>query len=121
MTLPQRLAAATLITLGLAGCAATITQDGLAQTTSHAIGRQVGDFTITDKTEGTGGRIDFKVRTRDGADYSCYMYSATGFQKAMSFGQTPNSSALCTQMVKGGAPAAPVAQCNALLKAAGKC
>lgn len=125
MTLPNHFATAGLIAvaaLSLAGCAATITQDGLAQTTSQAIGRQVGDFTISDKTEGTGGRIDYKVRTRDGVEYSCLMYSATGFQKAMSFGQTPNSSALCTQMTKGGTPAAaPPAACNALLKAAGKC
>lgn len=113
---------AAVATLGLAGCAATITQDGLAQTTSQAIGREVGDFTITDRTEGTGGRIDYRVRTRDGANYSCLMYSATGFQKAMSFGQTPNSTALCTQMSKGSAPAAAApAACNALLKAAGKC
>lgn len=76
---------------------------------------------IARSLEGTGGRIDYKVRTKDGADHRCLMYTATGFQKTMSFGHTPNSSALCTQMVKGGAPAAPVAQCNALLKAAGKC
>lgn len=116
-------AAAALIVTGLAGCAATIDQGGLEQTTSASIGRQVGDFTITEKTEGTGGRIDYKVRTKDGVNYSCLMYSATGFQKAMSFGQTPNSSAICTQMVKGSTPAAaaPAASCNVLLKAAGKC
>lgn len=113
-----------LAVLVLSGCAATIAQDGLEQRTSQAIGRQVGTFTITDRSEETGGRINYTARARDGATYSCYMYSATGFQRAMSFGQTPHSDAVCTPMVKGNAPAAapaPAGACNALLKAAGRC
>lgn len=114
----------------LAGCAATINQQGLEQRTGQAIGRDSGQFTITDRSEETGGRINYTVNTRDGATYRCYMYSATGFQKAMSFGQTPNSDAICTPMV-GGKPRAPAsggqggkpagAECNALLRAAGRC
>lgn len=123
---PICLGAAALISLGLSGCAATISQDGLEQRTSVAIGRQVGAFTISNKTTETGGRINYVAKTNDGATYQCYMYSATGFQKAMSFGQTPNSDAICTAMVgKGAAPAAPAAassaSCNALNKAAGRC
>lgn len=111
-----------LIALSLSGCAATISQEGLDQRTSVAIGRQVGAFTISNKSEETGGRINYTAKTNDGATYQCYMYSATGFQKAMSFGQTPNSDAICTAMVgKGAAPAAASASCNALSKAAGKC
>ncbi|MES2955013.1 MAG: hypothetical protein V4711_06125 [Pseudomonadota bacterium] len=114
-----------LLVLGLTGCAATISQDGLEQRTSAAIGRNVGTFTITKTGEETGGRINYTAKTKDGATYQCYMYSATGFQKAMSFGQTPHSDAVCTQMGRGGAaPAAdskPAANCNALLKAAGRC
>ena len=111
-----------LIALGLSGCAATISQEGLEQRTSAAIGRQVGAFTITHKSEETGGRINYTAKTTDGATYQCYMYSATGFQKAMSFGQTPNSDAICTPMAgKAAAPAAAPASCNALSKAAGKC
>ncbi len=114
-----------LLALGLCGCAATISQDGLEQRTSAAIGRQVGTFTIAKTGEETGGRINYTARTKDGVTYQCYMYSATGFQKAMSFGQTPHSDAICTQMGRGSAPLAadskPAPNCNPLLKAAGRC
>ena len=106
------------LALGLAGCAATVDQGGIEQRTAMAIGRPAGSFTISNQTEGTGGRIDYSVKTREGANFQCYMYSATTFQKVMSFGQTPHSDAICTAM--GGAGAAP-ASCNALNKAAGKC
>ena len=124
----------------LTGCASTLDQAGLEQRTGQAIGRTAGQFTITDRQEETGGRINYTVNTRDGATYRCYVYGATGFQKAMSFGQTPHSDAICTAMVgsKSGssspaapAPAAATApaargrnaspECNALLKAAGRC
>lgn len=113
----------------LAGCAATIDQPGLEQRTAQAIGRPAGQFTITDRSEEVGGRINYSVNTRDGTAYRCYIYSATGFQKAMSFGQTPNSDAICTAMV-GGKAKPPAAgnqrgntggECNALLRAAGRC
>ncbi len=114
-----------LLALGLTGCAATISQDGLEQRTSAAIGRNVGTFTITKTGEEVGGRINYTARTKDGITYQCYMYSATGFQKAMSFGQTPNSDAICTQMGRGSSPAGAdnkqAPNCNPLLKAAGRC
>ncbi len=120
---PRMLLGTTLLmALGLSGCAATIGQEGLEQRTSAALGRQVGAFTISNQTTETGGRINYTAKTTDGAPYQCYMYAATGFQKAMSFGQTPDSDAICTAMVgKGGAAAAAPAACNALSKAAGKC
>lgn len=112
----------------LAGCAATIDQNGLEQRTAQAIGRSVGQFTITDRSEEGAGRINYTVNTRDGKVYRCYLYGATGFQKAMSFGQTPHSDAICTAMAggagKGSQPAAPKVSgpdCNALLRAAGRC
>jgi hypothetical protein len=111
----------------LTGCAATIDQSGLEQRTAQAIGRTVGQFSISDRSEETGGRINYTVNTRDGAVYRCYLYGVTGFQKAMSFGQIPNSDAICTAMVgsKGAAPAATpkgtAPECNALLRAAGRC
>lgn len=124
----------------LSGCASTLDQRGLEQRTAQAIGRSVGQFSITDREEETGGRINYTVNTLDGMAYRCYLYGATGFQKAMSFGQTPHSDAICTAMVasKSGssspaavAPAAAPApaargrsagpECNALLKAAGRC
>lgn len=114
----------------LGGCAATIDQGGLEQRTAQAIGRPVGQFSITDRSEETGGRINYTVNAVDGASYRCYLYGATGFQKAMTFGQTPHSDAICTAMVgtQGkGAPTAAASRvrggeaCNALLKAAGRC
>lgn len=130
-----RLIAALATALGfLAGCAATINQDGLEQRTAQAIGRAVGQFAITDRSEETGGRINYTVNTRDGAAYRCYLYGATGFQKAMSFGQTPHSDAICTAMAggkSGSGKQGPAAtgqsgrsaggDCNALLRAAGRC
>ena len=117
--------AAVMVALALSGCAATIGQDGLAQRTSIAIGREVGSFTISDQRPDTGGRIDYNVKTKDGAQYQCYMYSATGLQSVMSLGNTPHSDAICSKMVKGAAPAdtakTPPSNCNALLKAAGRC
>lgn len=120
--------------LALTGCAATIDQTGLEQRTAQAIGRSVGQFTITDRTEETGGRINYTVQTQDRKTYRCYLYGATGFQRAMSFGQTPHSDAICTPTVtgqggaagKGSAASAPAAPadgrpCNALLRAAGRC
>ena len=112
--------------LALAGCAATIDQGGIDQRTSMALGREVGTFTIADRSEDTGGRINYTARTKDGAVYKCYLYSATGFQQAMTLGQTPHSDAMCTLFGRSGAapnaPASPgTGQCNALLKAAGRC
>lgn len=108
--------------LALTACAATIDDGGLEQRTSMAIGREVGTFTIADRSEESGGRINYVARTKDGAVYKCYLYSPTGFQRAMTFGMTPNSDALCTRFGSSGAPApAPSGACNALLKAAGRC
>ena len=58
------------IVLALAGCAATITQDGVEQRTAIAIGRPAGSFTISNPAEGTAGRIDYSVNTKDGNAYS---------------------------------------------------
>ena len=125
MTIPRLVPLAGLL-LWLGGCAATIDQGGVEQRTAQAIGRTADQFTITDRSEETGGRINYSVQTKDGAAYRCYMYSATGFQRAMSFGQTPHSDAICTAMA--GTPAASGQRsnnsgstCNALLQAAGRC
>lgn len=122
----RHLSLTTVFLLTLGGCAATIDQGGIDQRTSLAIGREVGTFTISDRSEESGGRINYTVKARDGAVFKCYLYSATGFQRAMTFGQTPHSDAICTPFGKSGAAAAPAApnaggQCNALLKAAGRC
>lgn len=130
-TTPIALATAAAL---LAGCATTAGQETLVQRTAQAIGRSVGQFTISDRTDETSGRINFLVNTRDGAAYSCYLIGATGFQKAMTIGQIPHSDAICTAKVGGqarGVNPSPAAAsqpggrageaCNALLRAAGRC
>lgn len=130
---PMACVAATLWLL--TGCASTLDQSGLEQRTAQAIGRAAGQFTITDRQEETGGRVNYTVNTLDGVNYRCYVYGATGFQKAMTFGQTPHSDAICTAMVaspgNSGKPAPAAAaeqrgrsagkECNALLRTAGRC
>ena len=131
----QRLVAAPLVATlaALAGCAATIDQAGLEQRTAQAIGRSAVQFTIADRSEETGGRINYTVNTRDGVSYQCYMYGATGLQRAMSFGQTPHSDAICTanaagqtapqrtQDAQGSRGQSGAESCNALLRAARRC
>lgn len=133
----QHLLPATSIVAALAllsGCASTLDQKGLEQRTAQAIGRSADQFSITDREEDTGGRVNYTVKTLDGMAYRCYLYGATGFQKAMSFGQTPHSDAICTVMVPSKASASnpgasalgargrsPGPECNALLKTAGRC
>lgn len=128
MTFPRISSMCAASLLVLCGCGTTVTQQGIEQRTSQAIGREVGTFTISDqqKEEGSNGRINYRVRTREGASYSCYMYSPSQFTKAMTFGQTPQSDAICTAMAGqgggGAATAAPApASCNALLRAAKRC
>lgn len=104
----------------LAACAATIGKDTLEQRTAHAIGRPIGSFAISETSEETGGRVNYTAKTRDGATYRCYLYSATTFQSVMTLGNTPHSDAICSAM-SGSRTASPVPNCNALLKAAGKC
>jgi hypothetical protein len=101
---PATAAAALALTATLTGCAATIDSSGIEQRTAMAIGRPAGSFSIVNQTEGTGGRIDYRVKAKDGAEFQCYLYGATGFQRVMSFGQTPHSDAICNAM--GGAPSA---------------
>lgn len=113
-----------IVTVGLGGCATTIDQSTLDQRTANAVGQPVGTFTISERTEESGGRINYTVKTRSGAVYHCYLYSPTTFVKAMTFGQTPNSDAICSPMGRGAAASEqgkPAGTCNALLKAAGKC
>ena len=50
-------------------------------------------FTIAKTGEETGERINYTANTAntgDSATYQCYLYCPTDFQKAISFGQTPN-------------------------------
>lgn len=127
MTMPTVLAS--LLATLLLGCAATsVPQDKLEQRTATAIGRGVGNFTITNQKMEEGGRMNYSVATSDGASYQCYLYEAPAMSKVVTLGMAPTTSdAICTPNVSGRSattpakPATSSAACNALLKAAGKC
>lgn len=104
----------------LAGCASVAVHgDDLTQRTSAAIGLMPDQFEIFDRSD-KGVRTDYRVRTKSGKSYSCYvtgMVSVTG---------RTVSDAICAQIGAGSSPAearstGSTQPCNALLKAAGKC
>ena len=94
---------------------------------SMAIGKEVGEFTITgqqkiDAPAGYDG-TQYAVKTNSGKSYKCEILEMSGFGKAMTWGMGTGAGAICTDFTKGSADAGKTnkASCNALLKAAGKC
>lgn len=110
------------ILAALSGCASVaVNDDSLQNRTASALSLQKDEFTISDRTD-TGIRTDYTVTTRKNQVYSCYV---TG---TVSVVGRVVSDAMCTPVAgtkKGAAPApaakAPAKECNALLKAAGRC
>jgi hypothetical protein len=111
-------AGSALVVTVLLGCAsAAITPDVLEDRTSRAVGLEKGQFTIADRVdEATATR--YFVVTKTNRKYSCSVgatFSVVG---------RIVTDAICTEMGKpaGSANSNPnSANCNALLKAAGKC
>lgn len=98
----------------LSGCATTadLDDDTIRSRTALAIGMSPAQFTISGRTE-HGGRVDYTVDASDGRTFSCYL---TAGGVAFVAGVVA-SDAVCSEVGSGG----KVTQCNALLKAAGKC
>lgn len=94
------------------------TEEILVQRTSLALGLAADQFTISGRS-GSGVRTDYSVATRAGRQYACYVTSTSTFTGSVV------SDALCTELQSGassGQSAAPArSDCNALLRAAGKC
>jgi hypothetical protein len=94
---------------------------------SMAIGEEVNSFTITDqqKVDAPAGfdSTQYSVRTKAGKTFKCEILEPSGFGKAISFGMSTGASAMCTDFTKGSKEQGKTnqANCNALLKAAGKC
>lgn len=112
----------------LHGCASTTQRAEVEQKISQAIGEEVKDFKITERTEGVSAPAGFSeglydVRTTDGKHYRCSVMEPSGFMNVMSFGGAGSAAAMCTDFTKGskqqGKTNAP--SCNDLLRAAGKC
>jgi hypothetical protein len=131
-------ASATSLTLALAamfaGCATGTSSSAPAdagnkaeQKISMSIGQEVGTFSIASqqKIESPGGTdaTQYTVKTKAGKTFKCDIFEPSGFGKAMSFGMSSGSSAMCTDFTVGSADQGKTnkASCNALLKAAGKC
>lgn len=108
--------AASLVSVLSVGCASiAVTDDGITESTTRAIGLNASEFVISDRRN-SGLKTTYRVKTNSGTDYSCLVsgtFSITG--RAV-------SEALCTEMVDGAqATAKSEVSCNALLKAAGRC
>jgi len=128
----EKLLTVTLL-LVLSGCATTA-NNAPAQGSnkaegkiSMAIGREIGNFTITNSqaTEAPAGYngMQYTVKTNDGATFKCEILEPSGFGKFATWGMASGADAMCTDFAKGSSDAGKTnkASCNALLKAAGKC
>ena len=117
------LAATAVCAAVLAGCASTaVTEDALQRNTAFALSLDASAFTISDRVD-EGVKTSYRVRTQGGRLYSCYV---TGVVSVT--GRTV-SDAICSEIGRPGAAraATPSARpatapnCNALLRAAGRC
>jgi hypothetical protein len=115
------LAAVAVIATGCASVA--VKNEAIEARTATALGLTQDQFTISDRVD-DGVRADYKVKTKAGKQYACYV---TG---TISYLGRVVSDPICTEVgkpakqgISGGAAgnAAGNPSCNALLKAAGKC
>lgn len=102
----------------LSGCASfAVSDDALVQRTGFALGLEPVQFTISNRMdEGTTTR--YQVKTTAGRQYNCFVGGSVSV-----LGKSV-SEAICTEMGKDGAQTPKNkndGNCNALLKAAGKC
>jgi hypothetical protein len=107
----------TMAVLALAACASTVvTSDALDDRTSRALGLDKGQYTISDRVD-EGGTTRYMVQAKSGKKFSC---AVGGTFSVMGRVVT---DAVCTEMNRpaGAAQSPSNANCNALLRAAGKC
>ncbi|SDQ81737.1 hypothetical protein [Pseudoxanthomonas sp. CF125] len=102
----------------VSGCASfAVSDDILVQRTGFALGLEPSQFTISNRMdEGTTTR--YQVKTTSGQQYNCFVGGSVNV-----LGKSV-SDAICTETGKGaasGSATKPTGNCNALLKAAGKC
>ncbi|MDR2155230.1 MAG: hypothetical protein LBE78_09435 [Burkholderiaceae bacterium] len=101
--------------------ASVVTDDAIEKNTSMALGIPKGSFTIFDRVN-EGIKASYSVKTKNGKQYNCYV---TGSPSGVFGNSVVTSDALCTEMRADGRPSSKTGsasgQCNALLKAAGRC
>lgn len=107
-----------LLIVSVAGCASmAVTDDAIRINTARALSADPATLAISERSD-RGIQTNFKARTADGRAYDCYVTDMVSI-----VGRTV-SDAICSpvastsSMVK---PSQAAVQCNALLKAAGKC
>lgn len=104
--------------VSVAGCASVaVTEDAIKANTARAVGADPSTLVISERSD-SGIQTNFKATTSDGRAYNCYV---TGMVSVV--GRTV-SDAICSPAVSNIGAAKPAqagVQCNALLKAAGKC
>ena len=133
----QKLLTATLLLL-LSGCATTANNTSTSNASaegsnkaekkiSMAIGREIGNFKITNSqvTEAPTGYngMQYTVKTDDGATFKCEILEPSGLGKVATWGMASGADAMCTDFTRGSSNIGKTnnANCNALLRAAGKC
>lgn len=94
---------------------------------SRSIGEEVGDFRITkqESTEAPTGYngMEYTVKTNSGKTYKCEILENSTVGKIFTWGMGSGSDAMCTDFTKGSKDRGKTnkANCNDLLRAAGKC
>ncbi|CAI8732452.1 MULTISPECIES: hypothetical protein [Methylococcus] len=92
--------------------------------TSFAIGREIGQFSISNVVNEGGAatsKTTYDARTKDGAFYKCYIVDSGCLTKVVTFGMSGTSDAVCAQMEGNASKSKPAPACNDLLRAAGQC
>ena len=106
--------------IALAGCASVaVTDDAIQRETAATLSAAPGTFQISNR-QNSGVKTTYDVKLNDGRQYACYVTGSVGVTGRVV------SDALCrpsnSQAIAAPTPTpTPPAQCNALLKAAGRC
>lgn len=106
----------------LTACASmAVSDDAIVTNTARALGLDKSDFNISDRAD-SGVQTTYTARTKAGKSYSCYVTGTVSVTGRLV------SDAVCTEVAKvGSSPAKPGGtppkdpNCNALLRAAGRC
>jgi hypothetical protein len=106
----------------LTACASmAVSDDAIVTNTARALGLNKTEFTISDRAD-SGVQTTYTVRTKAGKSFSCYVTGTVSVTGRIV------SDAVCTEMAGAGAgtakpPSTPPKDpnCNALLRAAGRC
>jgi hypothetical protein len=118
--------------LFISGCASVVVNnDVIENNTASALGLSKSSFTISDRND-EGLKSSYLVKTNDGRNFSCYVVGSVGItgkvisdavckEFASEKVSKPTSAAPAPQPIPTPTKKQPEQQCNALLKAAGKC